>query len=968
MNRSKLTKVSVLGKHKNMTNLVNIDSNWYFDDEVDSHSVEGDLKHSPHDFVVREIYKFQPQLPGSQTFSSSSSHNKKRSFSLFNKENTDGVECSEQDIIDFITPPVWDQLELLATWTQQPLLSDDMSTSIIIDNISNKHKYADIRRLIMKRFPTLKTESKQLESSSSNASSLSSIVITPDNCIFLPLSAQGMSPSDIDAIYKFYRLGAGDEAAEQGLRVGLNLSREARGVCFQILRAALPSLDSKTVDATTTPYHRQQKKDYRKLSKEISEQLASEKVMLIHWTKKALHNASLRRKSAQRVADESTMLLNVVENEGDQKQEQEEDKVSDVPVSTDIPASGDALAGTIFLGFTLMKHNMEQMRAVQLVAEALGLSLSDVTVAGVKDKIAVTFQQACLRLHYNASNSQDYQKISVSGVDSDAGSIYLVPDVDMTDNSISADTSTTSSALITAAMKDWDHASYAFPNTRIVDCESFCQQVPSAARQVLISALHTLSQYSTAPTRSTDPTTGDMIKPDYVTEWYPFVAVNYFYLRTSALNTGELWGNEFDITIRNPTRRSHDTSINSSTHSLREEVQRSLGFVQKCGFPNFYGSQRMGYSNGMENSMATSDLLAWVGVRNQPSMLPSGPLIGRLLLTGQLDIAIHMIVLDSLAATFSSNGSSLPDNEEGVECVVKDSEEIEEITQDDHMATSVDNTIESQRQEELQAEHGHSTPQVQEDYLSLVTGQNTFDERQVLRSILKALPRSATRAKIVLRAMVRYGYTFPKHSAESHSTDDAPSTSQNMSKTGASVQSQILQQIPYSMRSLWVSAYQSWIWNHAAWHRLSSGESGSNEVMVGDLLMTDIEDDRARAVTVVSETKLAEWSPEERRTRLAQVALPLFGSKVIYPTNESGEFYQALLMKEGLLMANVTDASVSLNPSVGGTMPRGAYRKILVSFYLSHLYIITLFTYLFIHLFARFVCVTASCTRGIGRG
>lgn len=955
-----------------MSSLVNIDSNWFFDSNSDpDHSsevscIEGILKSSPHDFIVREVYEFGQNSLSPTATASFSSNSKKRPRQSSKAPHNDSA-TSEEDVLEFLTPALWHRFETLATWTSHLPSSIDKTnesfTPITIGNFPTKQMKIDVRHLIPKKFPTLKV------SDGESTSSGQTLVVTPDDCIYSSLLAQGMSATDIEAIYRFYKLGAGDELAGRGVRVGSNLSRDARGMCFQILRAALPSLDSKTVEATTIS-HKQRRLDSRSAKESDGvERQSSEKVMLVHWSKKALHNAALRTQSDATAGQSDRQHPS---NQSNQPQ--------DTTLST---ADGGTSTGTLYLGFTLMKHNMEQMRAMRQLASAVGISPSDVSVAGVKDKLAVSFQQACLKLHYSASDrgGDSYPVVHTS---CDSNSVYVVSDESSLDEIPSSTTSPTqqSTVLITAAMKNWDHTTgFTLPGTRVVDCETFCEQVPPAARPVLARALHALSQYSTAPTRHMVPDTATDVgmNPDnksgseFVSERHPFIAINYFYLRSSILNTGELWGNEFDITIRSPKVNSTpvnnsvlltltslpviDTSCDPNMTIIRDQVQRSLTSIQRYGFPNFYGSQRMGYTVHKKNSVDSVELLMAAGVTRiyMPSKMPSGPLIGRLLLSGQLDAAIHMMVFDSLAAADDSTTitEDADSNAEGT-TVNLDNEDQEEDKMEKMETTgnvTANITGEGERpswQEEQWVEYKQGLFQAQQAYLSLLTGQNAVaDEREQLRQVLRALPHSATRARIIVRAMVRFGYSFRKSRERVMNTSIAPSQEaahSTSSSANSSIQWRIIQQVPHSMRTLWISAYQSWLWNKAAEYRLSGGRiqdphhsssNSSREVMVGDLLLESTDADKSRVVTVVSDELLAQWSDTERRTRLAQVVLPLFGTKVIYPTNESGLYYKTLLQSEGVFMegagvnANGTEP-YSLSRAMTGEMPRGAYRRILV--------------------------------------
>lgn len=877
-----------------MANHVNIDSNWFLNVTTDSATsvpslrINGVLKNCPGDFEVREIYEFHSLSPERAL---SSSQSKKRARQSAAKEGTGDINDRGSLELEPLSPELRRRIEALSQWYRHidTSVTTGMLQPVVIENITCKEVRAQIRRMISQQFPLLKVENKvedKNESEVPGASSLS-LIISPDDCIFSALRAQGMSTDDIESIHRYYRRGAGDESAGHGVRVGANLSRESRGACFQILRSKMPSLDSKTVDI--------QAPKWRKTDNSTdppSDGTSQGKVMLIHWTKKATHNAHRR--------DNSSVSINTAESKTAD--------ISEQSAAALVERQSDTV-GTLFLSFTLMKHNMEQMHAVQLIAEAVGVSPAEISVAGVKDKLAVTFQQACLRVHYDGVNARP---CTVNDDFLPSNCVLLASD------DSSGQTTASHKNLVTAAIKHWDNDALQgpVPGARVVNWTEFRQQVPRAAHSALARVLQSLAQFTMPPRIDAESSTS--------TDWKPFFLINQFYLRSAALSTGELWGNQFAIRIRSPsiTNISVGGIADSNISSLHGTVQCSLQTIGTYGFPNFYGSQRMGYAVGKVQSVERDwdKHLTMLGIHNQPSSLPPGPMIGRLLLTGNFDAAIHMIVLDSLAATDNSAGDG--EIVEPVASTEVNDSEIPEAGQAEQAISKSRDTSGWDREA-----HRQTLLQGQQMYLSLVSShkvmvKSTADSQigQQLRAILKLIPHSATRARMVLRAMIRYGYSFCQPTAHTGSTD-----------TG-SMQMRILQQLPHSVRSLWVSAYQSWLWNRAAWHRLSAYNSGGGEVMTGDLLLTGAVGDRAEAMTVVREEQLAEWSPAERRAKLAQVVLPLVGTKMQYPSNESGVFYKALLRQEGLLITGGTPEQPDeiLDPAFSSFAPRGAYRTILV--------------------------------------
>mmetsp|Transcript_6937 Transcript_6937/g.14465 ORF Transcript_6937/g.14465 Transcript_6937/m.14465 type:complete len:745 (-) Transcript_6937:156-2390(-) len=134
--------------------------------------------------------------------------------------------------------------------------------------------------------------------------------------------------------------------------------------------------------------------------------------------------------------------------------------------------------------------------------------------------------------------------------------------------------------------------------------------------------------------------------------------------------------------------------------------------------------------------------------------------------------------------------------------------------------------------------------------------------------------------------------------------------------------------IAKNMRSMFLHAYQSYLWNKVASHRIKTG--GSSDVQVGDLVL--IEDKslkeggggtsglKGKAVKVLDaeDVKGGKYS-------ISDVVLPLVGSKIIYPKGSSGEHYDELLKKDDISKADFSkigniDKEISLS---------GDYRKLM---------------------------------------
>lgn len=109
--------------------------------------------------------------------------------------------------------------------------------------------------------------------------------------------------------------------------------------------------------------------------------------------------------------------------------------------------------------------------------------------------------------------------------------------------------------------------------------------------------------------------------------------------------------------------------------------------------------------------------------------------------------------------------------------------------------------------------------------------------------------------------------------------------------------------IAKNMRSMFLHAYQSLLFNMVASHRIESG--GSTEVREGDLVLVEDKPSesggsgtsglKGKAVKVVDEDDL-----KDGKYSITDVVLPLAGSKIIYPGGASGLLFDELLEKDGI--------------------------------------------------------------------
>jgi len=134
------------------------------------------------------------------------------------------------------------------------------------------------------------------------------------------------------------------------------------------------------------------------------------------------------------------------------------------------------------------------------------------------------------------------------------------------------------------------------------------------------------------------------------------------------------------------------------------------------------------------------------------------------------------------------------------------------------------------------------------------------------------------------------------------------------------------QSIAKNMRSMFVHAFQSYLFNRAASHRIEIG--GKKGVMVGDLAL--IEDKslaeggsgtsglKGKAVKVLNEADI-----KSGNYSIGDVVLPLAGTKIQYPENSTGAYYDEMLSEFGVVkddLKTLSDRDISLP---------GDYRRLL---------------------------------------
>eukprot|EP00980_Cylindrotheca_fusiformis_P001991 scaffold443_cov125-Cylindrotheca_fusiformis.AAC.40 len=279
-----------------------------------------------------------------------------------------------------------------------------------------------------------------------------------------------------------------------------------------------------------------------------------------------------------------------------------------------------------------------------------------------------------------------------------------------------------------------------------------------------------------------------------------------------ALNNGDLDGNDFEIRIRNLRRirvtamegqPAQESIIACEPGHIRSMVER----IQKHGFINFFGSQRVG-APGETGATAF--------------------LIGKAMLQQQYQLAIDILMEGR--AVFHREGEQEKESARRVRQVWKQ-------TGDPSAA--------------LQA-----------------MGAGDFMSRE----------------RAVLKGLNRYGKDQPL---------------------------QAIQCLSYSMRSFWINAYQSYVWNQVASRRI---EKYGTRAVKGDLYV-EKEDAGLSNVKVVPDENLAS------KLSLDQLVLPLPGYRVRYPENDIGQLYHSILSEDGVKFEKSAPPEATA---------KGAYRRFIV--------------------------------------
>lgn len=300
-------------------------------------------------------------------------------------------------------------------------------------------------------------------------------------------------------------------------------------------------------------------------------------------------------------------------------------------------------------------------------------------------------------------------------------------------------------------------------------------------------------------------------------------------------------------------------------------LQTRAALLQAGGFPNFFGAQRMGESTEGGGADSTEDVAADLPTS---AGLPTGCRIGQLLLAGDYCAAAGAVLLSN------------------------------------------------------------RRPEAAAYIAALQKGGASWAD------VLARMPssRAVDRERQLVRALARFG-CLPVHLVAPLPPCQGEGPPAPVVETLAAPVDQVakyrlaLQQMPHSLRLLWLHAYQSWLWNEAAARRVELG-GGPLE---GDLLCAEAgcggeeHEDGDEDVTVLSGDELraaAAGGAASLQALAARVVLPLFGTRVRHADHAPGRAYRDSLALAGLPTEGAAGSAAGLHTPLHAP-PKGAYRRLL---------------------------------------
>ena len=421
---------------------------------------------------------------------------------------------------------------------------------------------------------------------------------------------------------------------------------------------------------------------------------------------------------------------------------------------------------------------------------------------------------------------------------------------------------------------------------------------------------------------------------------------NITFRRDKPLHTGDLWGNKFRITLRDVRMCGSASSYERGemAQSMKEKekgceevleyLQAAMRTLQTTGFPNYFGSQRMGVltNHAIEEKEEPTPCPS---LHPRPCPCPPGPRIGKCLLLDQARLAVNIILL-------------------GAEVTLSVSECQALLGASSAMARqSCSNLQQARALFSLHFVHRYSElSTTTSSALCPSPDSSSFAKDTIkgqLQLILSLLPASLCREAELLRHLIR---NVPMLRLTGSSAPAAALIAEFDQQWTQSCE-RALQAMSYGVKQLWVCSYQSWLWNDMVNYTLFQSQSARMEPTgkkccgaVGDVVIdadtdtgTDTTTDTGTDTTTdtgtansIEESKDMDMDkdnvccsiPKLDSTTALQnkgshlprvvteadrhvlpaihtVVIPNLGKHMKYPENDVGRRYLSLLESEGLL-------------------------------------------------------------------
>ena len=418
----------------------------------------------------------------------------------------------------------------------------------------------------------------------------------------------------------------------------------------------------------------------------------------------------------------------------------------------EVDADG-AVESELHVGFTLCKINTEHLGALQRIAQVAGVAVSDVTFHGIKDKKAVTFQRCVITLRCQAAS--------------------------------------------------------------VLECDDVIEQHDECLKNVLdrnmrnhaSGVINSLSL--SFPYPPMESTTLQVTASSHIDD-NPSLSVYGFFITSRPLRIGGLWGNSFKIRIRNIAKYG---SPSKPSREIVSALKCRFENIVNTGFPNFFGSQRMGYQDPqtLDSTINTSgNPYIKNQIRYEGEIIPLGPIIGKLLLLGKYQKALNAIILGTVEYVRPLDGVIMTALQKARFMYFKGIEP--GVVLSLFPSTAVKERI------LLKAlvRFGHNKVENSKIIIEEIVPLNHEDAVSGM-GVKEVVDISSN---IDLEHNNSENYDVKNNNNNINNNNNNKSCEKIDKCKAEESASKILSQLPYSTRSLWVSSYQSWLWNRVAAHRL----------------------------------------------------------------------------------------------------------------------------------------------------